>query len=286
MLFVSSGSNDRHRRKNLENIINSGFDCEIFNPAPETSRILSKESFFKFGNVCKHTEKVLFATVTKIAIEKKIPIAFWGENPSIQEGDSKSYGKDIFDANEIHALNTLSSGGDQWIIDRVGDRKAKPYIFPINELRDSSLSMLYLGPAWDDWSMTTNSAYASLSGMELRPNDESLTGDITNASMLDEIFTNINMMIKYYKFGFGRASDLVNEEIRKGTISREEGIEIACEYDGICSDVIIEEYCSYIKISKKEFWKNVINWTNKKLFYINGQLRPNPKFKVGSDFSG
>ena len=66
--------------------------------------------------------------------------------------------------------------------------------------------------------VSTNSAYASLSGMELRPNDESLTGDITNASMLDEIFTNINMMIKYYKFGFGRASDLVNG-IRKGTIS-------------------------------------------------------------------
>ena len=29
--------------------------------------------------------------------------------------------------------------------------------------------------------------------------------------MLDEEFTNINMMLKYYKFGFGRATDYVDE---------------------------------------------------------------------------
>ena len=41
-------------------------------------------------------------------------------------------------------------------------------------------------------------------------------GDISGASMIDEEFTNINMMIKYYKFGFGRATDTINERIRAG----------------------------------------------------------------------
>ena len=53
-----------------------------------------------------------------------------------------------------------------------------------------------------------------------RPNEESITGDISNASMLDEEFTNINM-IKYFKFGFGRATDLVCEMIRDGSITRD-----------------------------------------------------------------
>ena len=47
--------------------------------------------------------------------------------------------------------------------------------------------------------------------LTLRPGEEEKTGDISNASMLDEEFTNINMMIKYYKFGFGRTTDIVNE---------------------------------------------------------------------------
>ena len=64
---------------------------------------------------------------------------------------------------------------------------------------------MYLGPAWEDWSVEQNATYAALNGLNLRPNEENLTGDISNASMLDEEFTNINMMIKYYKFGFGRA---------------------------------------------------------------------------------
>ena len=57
---------------------------------------------------------------------------------------------------------------------------------------------------WDDWSNFDNATYASLHGLTLRPNEEIDTGDLSNASMLDEEFTNINMMLKYYKYGFGR----------------------------------------------------------------------------------
>ena len=45
-----------------------------------------------------------------------------------------------------------------------------------------------------------NSTFASLTGLTLRPNEENITGDISNASMIDEEFTNINMMIKYFKY--------------------------------------------------------------------------------------
>ena len=83
-----------------------------------------------------------------------------------------SYGNDIFDANSIYKINTLSSGGDEWIINEVGKNKAAPYIFPVKELKKSNVQMLFLGPAWDDWSMYTNAAYASLSGMYLRPDEE------------------------------------------------------------------------------------------------------------------
>ena len=144
------------------------------------------------------------------------------------------------------------------------------------------INIFYLGPAWDDWSNQNNSTYAALHGLTLRPGEEEITGDISNASMLDEEFTNINMMIKYYKFGFGRATDFVNESIRVGEMTREEGIRLVEKYDGVCDDTIIDSYCKYIDISIDEFWSVVHSYTNKGLFDIKeGLYRPQRKFSIG-----
>ena len=42
-------------------------------------------------------------------------------------------------------------------------------------------------------------------------------------------------MIKYYKYGFGRATDYSNSMIREGRISRQEAIKMVNKYDGKCS---------------------------------------------------
>ena len=59
-------------KKNLENLVKLDFDLLTYNPAPESSRKLTKESFLKYGNVSKATEMVLHSAVPKIAIEEKI----------------------------------------------------------------------------------------------------------------------------------------------------------------------------------------------------------------------
>ena len=159
------------------------------------------------------------------------------------------------------------------------------YIYPNTiKFEKSKIDIFYLGPAWDDWSNDSNSIYASLQGLTLRPDDEYETGDITNASMIDEEFTNINMMLKYYKFGFGRTTDDVNERIRRNLITREEGILIAQKYDGICSDKIIDNFCKYVGISSKEFWDIANKWVNQDIFEIKDGSRPKRKFTVGIDY--
>ena len=143
---------------------------------------------------------------------------------------------------------------------------------------------MYLGPAWDDWSNDENSIYAALTGLTLRPDDIDVTGDISGASMLDEEFTNINMMIKYYKFGFGRTTDTCNERIRAGILTKECAIDLVDRYDGVCADSIILRYCNYVGISVSEFWDIVNEYTNHNLFYIDKGKRPRKKFIVGVDF--
>ena len=269
--------------RNLSNLIDMGFDMITVTPAPDSSRKLSKESFYMFGNVSKASEKALYSSVPRIAIDLGINSIFWGENNALQVGEKTVLGEDEFDANNLRNMNTLSAGGDDWINKYVGHNRGKHYIYPNEiEFEKQKINIFYLGPAWDDWSNHNNSAYAALHGLTLRPGDEKVTGDISNASMLDEEFTNINMMIKYYKFGFGRTTDIVNESIRLNEITRAEGISLVEQYDGVCDDTIIDSYCKYIDITKEEFWSVVHSYTNEDLFdIIPGTDRPLRKFSIG-----
>ena len=107
------------------------------------------------------------------------------------------------------------------------------------------------------------------------------TQDIRGVLSLEEDWVIINQMIKYYKYGFGRISDYINEDIRNGIIKRNEAISVLEKYDGNCNEVYINSFCKYLGIKPKFFWKIVKKFTNKKLFNINTKGRPSPKFKVG-----
>ena len=272
--------------KNLENVISMGFDLIVATPAPKTSAQLSLESFEKFGNVCKSTEMALFSTVPRIAIDMGVNTILWGENPALQVGDSAVEGRDEFDGNNLRRLNTLSEGGEAWLYENVRNKNlVDHYIYPEEiEFEKKNISIFYLGPAWDDWGNEDNATYAALQGLTLRPGEEAKTGDISNASMLDEEFTNINMMLKYFKFGFGRATDIVNEKIRHGKMTRNEGISLVERYDGVCDDDIIERYCKYVGISVERFWDIANVFVNSKLFESRKFARPKRLFKVGVDF--
>jgi len=271
---------------NLSNLIEMGFDLIAATPAPKTAAHLALESFKQFGNVCKSTEMSLFSTVPRLAIELGVNTIFWGENPAFQGGDSAAEGVDEFDGNNLRKMNTLTAGGTEWIRSAVKHSYLSEHYFYPNEIQfdKKKINIFYLGPAWDDWGNFDNSIYASLQGLTLRPGEELDTGDLSNASMLDEEFTNINMMLKYYKYGFGRATDSVNEKIRDGQLTRQEGIEIVERHDGLCADRIIRSFCSYVGISESEFWRIANQWVNSDIFEITPEQRPVRLFDVGFDY--
>jgi len=271
---------------NMSNLIKMGFDMIVATPAPKTSASLSLESFRIFGNLLKSSEMSLFSTVPRLAVDLGIDMIFWGENPALQVGDSATLGVDEFDGNSLRNLNTLTEGGDKWIYNFL-DKKylSEHYQYPNRiQFEKKKIDIFYLGPAWDDWSNDSNAIYASLQGLNLRPAEEHITADLSNASMLDEEFVSINLMLKYYKFGFGRATDQVNEKIRNKILSRDEGISIVEKYDGVCGEQIINNYCKYVGITKNEFWSITNKWVNQDIFYIQSGTKPKRKFKVGTDY--
>ena len=268
---------------NLSNLISMGFDVICLTPAPKSSAILALESFIKFGNVCKSTEMALFSSVPRIAIEFDINTIFWGENPALQVGDSATLGIDEFDGSNLSKLNTLTEGGYNWMKKAIKDQyKINHYLYPEKYVFDSkNISIFYLGPLWEDFNTYNNSFYASLQGLTLRPNEEMETGDLSNASMLDEEFTNINYMIRYYKYGIGRAADYFSQEIREKRFTKYDASKLVEQYDGVCSEIIINRFCEYVSINVEYFWEVVNKYTNHNLFKIKKGSRPIKNFISG-----
>lgn len=256
--------------ENLSNLINMGFDVIVSGLSPVTWKKLMRYGFLKSLNYRKSTEFALFASVPNIAIKYGIKLIFWGENPGLQMGDMNSVKKRGYDGNNLRFLNTLS-GGNRWIVaSNIPKKKIFPYFYPSQELfKKKNIQIIYLGWFWKDWSIFNNGVIGSAEGINLRKDKAINTGDVLGIQSLEEDWVHVNQMIKYYKYGFGRATDYANSMIREGRISRSDGIRIVKKYDGKCSAKYIDSFCEFIEVDKKIFWKKIFKIVNKKLFCIS-----------------
>jgi N-acetyl sugar amidotransferase len=269
---------------NISNLIELGFDVVISAPAPGTWQRLMRESFWKFTNWAKSTELALFSSVPQLAIKYQIPTILWGENPGLQLGDLGTLGRTGYDGNNLRNMNTLSGANDiNWLLESgESPQNLIPYVYPTtDEFENNEIRIIYLGWFLKDWSLVNNGMYAVLNGLEIREDTVENTGDLLGVTSLDEDWVTLNQMIKYYKFGFGRVTDYVNEEIRLSRISREQGIKLVELYDSACSSNYIESFCEFIGITPTEFWDHVKQSVNLDLFDIGNSGIIKRKFKVG-----
>ncbi len=268
---------------NLSNLINLGFDTLIMSTGPETWRKILRQGFLNFTNWAKASEQAIIGSAPKIAIKYNIPLILWGENPGLQLGDMKTMGRNGYDGNNLRYMNTVSGGSLDWLYEK-GFTKSDliNFVYPsVKDFEDKNIQIVYLGWFWKDWSIINNGMYSVTNGLQVRKDIARNTGDLTGVFSLDEDWVTLNQMIKYFKYGFGRASDHVNEAIRSNIISREEGIKLVEEFDGCCGENYIKDFCEYIQITVDEFWENVFESLNKDLFHVSQSGKITKKFKVG-----
>ena len=269
--------------ENSSNLIELGFDVLISAPAPGTWKKLKIAGFEKFTNSFRSTEMALFSSVVQAAVYHKINLIFWGENPGLQLGDQSVLGKTGYDGNNFMKGNTLSSG-TEWM-EKYVDHPTElfPYIAPNDEvIKYNDIQVIYLGWLMGDWSLLTNGLYAAVNGFDPRDDIPENTGDLFGVSAIDEEHTPVNQLIKYYKFGFGKTTEYVNEEIRLQRITRESGVHLVEKFDGIVNDDRIKSYCDYLQISVDAFWEKIYTIVNKELFYIDNEGKIIRKFSVGN----
>ena len=234
-----------------------------------------KKAFIEYGNYGKSTELALYASAPRLALAYGIKMIFLGENNSLTYGEEIEC-KDGGDATNMIDYNTLGGGEIDWMIDEDDEilyENLFPYRYPSKKiLKENEIKIVYLGYYIEDFNNVTNGRIAIENGLSVRDVPQEYTGSINNFDALDEDFVHINQMIKYFKFGFGKATDEVCELIRMNKMTRNEGIKIIERLDGKCHEKYIDLFCKYLDIDANEFWRIANSFRNPDLWNeVNGK---------------
>ena len=258
-------------RKNIENIKKLGVDYMEFSPNPLIRAKLNYIGLTKVGDISWPEHVGIFTIPVRIAVQLNIPLLIWGENSQNEYGgpaaDSENNVLDRRWLEEFGGLLGLRVS-DLQDSEGIRERDLIPYTYPTDEdLKRVGVTGLFLGYylPWDGYS---NSLLAQAHGFSTW---HSVTeGSIVNYENLDNYQTAIHEFFKFIKFGFGRASDHASLHIRRGRLTREDGIELVRKHDGkfpwTYLDKPLKEILDPLKMSVDEFIKVCDRFTNKKLF--------------------
>jgi len=241
-------------RHNFENLVNQGFDCIRIYVNPQLLKQLMRRDFLKYCHFRKATEYPLWASVYRVAREKNIPLIIQGENAALTLGVSEDMNTD-WDAATIYKTNTLAGATAGEHYPEIDPAYLQLYMFP--DLSDWDGKAIWLNYFLEEWSPRHNAMFAFNRGLKFRQDNPEELGRIHPWTCLDSDFHIVSQMHKYYKYGFGFATDEVCYDIREGWLTREQGFELIKKYDGKCAHKYIQKFCDYIGITEKEHWQTV-----------------------------
>ena len=197
---------------------------------------------------------------TKIALKYKIPLVFFGENEAehgnpIADNSSSIRKSSYFASNSIDKIRL----GGVLIKDLIKDHGLKynnlEVFLPIKpkELISSKIEVHYLG-YYLKW-IPQETYYYAVENCDFRPRPFRTQGTYSKYNSIDDKIDDLHYYTTYIKFGIGRATYDVSQEIRNKHISIEEGKKLIKKYDGEFPDRYFNEILNYIKLKPQTFFK-------------------------------
>ena len=104
-------------------------------------------------------------------------------------------------------------------------------------------------------------------------------GTFTNFAQNDQLLYTLHSYLMYLKFGFGRANQDACIEVRRGSMDRNQAINLVNLYDNQYPKELVPVFLDYYKINRKTFDGILDKFANKKLFTKKKGVWM-PKFKV------
>lgn len=233
-----------------------GVDVLSFTPNWRVVQKLMLQTFFDKGDFCWHCHTGIFAYPMQIAIEKKIPLIFWGE-PSAEYTAYYSYDQaEEVDEKRFNRFVNLGISADDIYVrlnGAVDKRDLKPYTYPpLKELRKLKYRSVCLG-SYIPWNVKENSKLIS-EELGWQGDEVENVPPGYNFEKIECYLQGVRDYIKYIKRGYTRPTHLATLDIRNNRVSREEAMKIVNKYEGY-KPPSLELFLKHIGLTEEEFYE-------------------------------
>lgn len=258
-------------RANIENLKRLGVDYVEMSPNPTIRAKLNRIGLTQVGDISWPEHVGIFTIPVRAAVQFNVPLIVWGENSQNEYGGpAAAAGNNVLNRRWLEEFGGLLG---MRVSDLIGMEGIEPkhlinYTYPTDEeLRRVGVTGLFLGH-YIPWDGLSNALIAQANGF--RSYEKTVEGSMVNYENLDNHQTGIHDYFKFLKFGFGRATDLACLHIRRGRLTRQDGVEIVRRLDGqFPSEYLgksLQAILEPLEMTVDEFVRVCDRFTNKKLF--------------------
>lgn len=258
-------------RENIENLKRLGVDYVEMSPNPRVRAKLNRIGLTQVGDISWPEHVGIFTIPVRAAVQFNVPLLVWGENSQNEYGGPAA----AADNNVLNCRWLEEFGGllGMRVSDLIGQEGLEArdlicYSYPSDEeLARVGVTGLFLGH-YIPWDGLSNALIAQANGFKTY--HKVVEGSMVNYENLDNYQTGIHDYFKYLKFGFGRATDLACLHIRRGRLTREDGLDAVKRLDGKFPweylGKPLKDILQPLGLTVDEFIKICDKFTNKKIF--------------------
>lgn len=251
---------------NLDVLRSIGVDHVHFTLNPNVVRSLVKKGFEIIGDPYWVNHVGMFTVPFHFAARFNIPLVIFGENPQFEYGGPEiSRDNMIMDKRwrqEFGGMRGLREEDMVGFDILMGDLRALQY--PTDDMVNEVGVMGTFYGHYFKWDAGVHIDIVKKLGWSVLP--EPPAGSWVDYENCDMKYIDIRESIKFLKYGYGRATDQLNIEIRHGRITREEALGIAKELDGKVDVDNVNRFCEYLGISLEQYNAVIDSFVNVEIF--------------------
>jgi len=217
----------------------------------------------KLGNPNYSEHRAVFAGVTRVALNFKVPLIVWGEDIGMEFGgnvdkkSSKNGSADDLINNDL--FNDVSF--EEFTQNKFLDQDLYFYNHPKKKIfKKHKIKTIYLSH-FHYWDGYEHYKLAKKFGFTERKKGP-LAGNILSYDNIDEKLCEIHIWLKMLKFGFWRPTDQSCYHIWNGRISRDEGVSNVLKKQYEFPIDYLDEFLEFTSIKKSTFFKELEKWRN------------------------
>lgn len=248
-------------RRNLDNLKRY---CDVIEWTPniEVRKKLMRIGLREIGDLSYPEHLAIWAIPTRVAGLMKIPLVVWGEQPQREyQAPANVPIATRLDSRWVNEFGGMLGLRLSDVVGMEGLTKQDLDVFRFPT--DTNVEGIWLGDYidWDGW---RNAFIAQQYGFEVgaHPVETSLA----NYENLDNHITVLRDYLRYLKYGYTRATDIACSHMRRGRLSREEGLRLTAK-KVVAPDTSlgkpIEEVLDYIGISLHEWHEQCRRWASR-----------------------